>query len=313
MERRDTRQSRKEKAASEKVPPSSDGDVTNDQSTEQVASGTKALPKPTRSKVDFSEAKSSEGPYRGGMAVSRPMLEPHARPRLDNLRDTSIREFLHAEREYQHWLSSSGYHRFPLRSLLKPSLLHVVEDFMSDNGAEVPEDKDQPASADNEDLTEWDVQLRRALEAATVSRTAEREISIKEAEKLVRKNVRWDTTLETFQNAFWEFRTQWHQVLADHGLTSMFTDGGESGKRTVLLLTSLIQPEAFKGMVESEVKRDSVNKQSVFFQVVRDLSKVYVGIMLERRLNGDRKEIVSAKAVSTYVPRTGGAGSGPVV
>lgn len=219
----------------------------------------------------------------GAPEVSRPTLEPHGRPRLDHLRDTEIREFLHAEAEYQHWLASSGYRRYPLRSLMGPSLLHVLEDFMVENGALIPENRDQRAKdRASEDVTEWDAQLRIALKAASLSRATQREVSIKEAERIVRKYVKWDIAQETFSNAFWGFRTLWQQTLADHGLKEMFQDGGESGKRTALLLVSLVQPEAFRAMVESDVKRDSVTTQAAFFATVRELHKVYVGIMLQR-------------------------------
>jgi len=152
----------------------------------------------------------------------------------------------------------------------------------------------------------YDAVLRRALEKYSRAPLDTTQISIASAQALVRSKLLWDSSLASFDDAYYQFLTDWDDILDRHGLRELLTDGKKMQKKAVDLLTSCLQPQAWREDVKDAVERASSKTVETWFDVVSDLRVYYNGLQRDRRSRSTTSYRPYDTAAARQFPATAG-------
>jgi len=162
-----------------------------------------------------------------------------------------------------------------LRSLLGTHLLASVPDFVKDNG-EGDLNEEDPAAGDYAvKVKANDVKLRKALEKHVSPPELPLDRSFAEAERIIRQNVKWDVYADSFRDALQDFRAQWMDAVATHGLSPLLLAGEPQKKRATKLLLSLVKPDAFRTMLDTVREARGIKDPVALFTAIKELEPAY--------------------------------------
>jgi len=221
------------------------------------------------------------------------------RPELTNLTDGAIRVFLREEEEYQQLLVAEGRPPIALRQLINPLVLtgipRLVRNVSSSDAALLPSKEqlargdrvpDPEASTFEEEDTDieagelWERIVRRTLEKILRARTESLGVSVTELETTVRRSLHWDGSEPVGTVALNQFLASFSALDAVLGIRERLPDGGQTGKRLSQLLTSKVEPPAFRERVSEVAALRSVNSYDGWFDLVLELLPLYDGSQL---------------------------------
>lgn len=216
----------------------------------------------------------SAGPRRPGFAEAR-NVQVLARPLLPSLKDIDVRPFVANAADYNRLLVSVGGTPQPLRSMLSSKAKYGLKFAASRAEQELPDD-----DAATED---WDAALARIF-THILDLRQESVLTLPRAESIVRANVVWNSREEDFNSAMVDFVSDWNCCIEENGLQQAFTNTPTAEKRAVRLLTTLLQPAAFREAVATAVTWNEVKTIEDWQSTVIEKQAFYEGVQAGHRL-----------------------------
>jgi hypothetical protein len=211
---------------------------------------------------------------RPGFAGAR-NVQVLARPLLPSLKDTDVRRFAEDAAEYNRHLESVGGTAQPLRSMLSQHAKYGLEYVASLAEQELPATDANPE--------QWDAVLTNIFEYI-VSQRQESELTLSKAESIVRAAVVWDSKEEDFSSAMVDFVCNWNRCIEENGLQQAYTKTSKAQQRAVKLMTTLLQPLAFREAVASAILFQEAKTISDWNTIVQYKRAFYEGIQAAHRM-----------------------------
>jgi hypothetical protein len=251
--------------------------------------------------------------------------ELRKRPELADLSDDAIRSFLRNFDEYQRGLTEDGHAPATLRSVIHPLLLPSMQRFLRNvygpAAATLPSDDELARGAlitvpsadgpeyEPDSITaaeHWDQLVMTALQTAAGVRARENAVSIEDVESVIRVHLHWNVRERLCAVALNQFLSAFTVLDVTYGIRQRLPDGGESGKRLCRMLTSRLEPIAFRKHVSELATIRNVNSYDAWFDLITELSMLYNGIMMRTATSTGNTN--NATAYAPGAPPRGGAG-----
>lgn len=198
-----------------------------------------------------------------------------ARPMLPTWKDTDVRRFFEDSSEFNRQVVSVGGTAQPLRSMLSSYAKYGL--------GWVASRAEQVLPHADADVQQWD-EVLTAIFAHIMSQRQESELTLSKAEGIVRAAVVWNSKEEDFNSAMVDFICNWNKCIEENGLQQAYTKTKAAQKRAVKLMTTLLQPLAFRDAVQTAVLFDDTKTIDDWNILVEDKRVFYEGVQAAHRM-----------------------------